>query len=136
MPVSARTVARKYFDVLNTGNYKALEQLIAPNYVYHGTGGFEAKGPNGARDVIDMFRKAFPDLHLAVDDLVDAGNKVAVRWTGTGTHNGPLMNIQPTGKKVSITGLIILRLSRGKVVEEWERFEELQMLKQLGVVPS
>ena len=77
---------------------------------------------------------AFPDLHVTVEDQIVSGNKVAFRWVAKGTHYGPLGETQPTGKQVQIDGLIIDHLAGDQVVERWEMWDQMAMLKQLGLV--
>ena len=79
---------------------------------------------------------AFPDLHFTVEQQVAEGNLICTRWRATGTHHGPLEDIEPTGKGIDITGQIISRFEGTKIAEEWEVFDELRMLQQIGVVPE
>lgn len=83
-----------------------------------------------------MYRNAFPDTELEINDLILEGNKVAARITASGTHKGALMGIAPTGKRVSITGTSITHVRDGKQVESWASYDQLGMLQQLGVMPS
>jgi len=83
-----------------------------------------------------MFRSAFPDVHFSVEDQVVEGDKVVTRWRGSGTHQGNLMGIPPTGNRVSFVGITINRLEDGKVAEEWQIFDALGMMQQLGAIPS
>ena len=73
---------------------------------------------------------------LTVNDVVATGDTVVGRWTASGTHGGPLGDIPATGKPITITGINIIRFEDGKMVEEWENFDELAMLQQIGVVPT
>ncbi len=83
-----------------------------------------------------MYRSAFPDTEFELNDLIEEGDKVAARITATGTHKGTLMGIAPTGKRVSISGIVITQFRDGKQVESWSSYDQLGMLQQLGVVPS
>jgi steroid delta-isomerase-like uncharacterized protein len=131
-----KAVARRAFDVINTGNLEVVDELIAPEYVYTAPGTPEVRGPEGWKQLISTYRAAFPDLHMTVDDVMTEGDKVAVRWSATGTHRGELMGIPPTGKRVTVTGMIMSRCAGGKIVEEHEIFDSLGMLQQIGAVPS
>jgi steroid delta-isomerase-like uncharacterized protein len=131
-----KAVARRAFDVINTGNLDVVDELIAPEYLYSAPGTPEVRGPEGWKQLISMYRAAFPDLHMTVDDVLAEGDKVAVRWSATGTHRGELMGIPPTGKRVTVTGMIMSRCAGGKFVEEHEIFDSLGMLQQLGAVPT
>ncbi len=79
---------------------------------------------------------AFPDLRVKNEDVIVEEDKVAVRWTARGTHNGQLMNIPPTGKQVTLKGIDILRIDNGRIAERWGEFDALGMLSQLGVIPQ
>jgi steroid delta-isomerase-like uncharacterized protein len=100
----------------NKGNVAALDELCAPNFQLEGLGGVEA-----FKAVITAFRTGFPDIHFTVEDIIAEGDKVAYRWTAHGTHQGDYEGIAPTGKTVTSTGITIIRLADGQVVED--RFE-------------
>lgn len=134
MPDDNKTIVRRIInDVINTGNLAQADALFAPNYVYHGAGGLELRGPEGFKQLINTYRGAFPDMRITIDDLIAEDDKVVVRWTARGTHQGELTGIAPTGKAVALSGIIVSRLSNGKVVEEFETFDEVSLLRQLGV---
>jgi steroid delta-isomerase-like uncharacterized protein len=132
-----KTIVRRVFDeVINKGDLNVVDQVIASDYVYRSPGSPELRGPEGFKQLITMYRSAFPDLHLDVDELIAEGNTVVSRWTGRGTHKGELMGIPPTGKQVSVTGVVISRFAGGKAVEDWELIDTLTMLQQLGAIPA
>ena len=83
-----------------------------------------------------MLLTASPDLHITVEDQVAEGDKVVTRYTTRGTHQGPFMGIPPTGKHVTVTGIVITRFANCKEVEEWANADWLGLLQQLGVVPT
>jgi predicted ester cyclase len=85
---------------------------------------------------IATFEAAFPGYQLAAEDLVAEGDKVAVRATFTGTHQGELGGIPPTGKAVSASGMLIYRIAGDKIVEHWMAFDNLGVMQQLGVIPA
>ena len=122
-------------EIFNKGNISVVDEIIAPDYVFHGPVGMEYKGPEGFKQMVTMYRNAFPDLHMTVEDMVAEGDKVAHRLTIRGTHKGELMGIAPTGKQVTITGIIIVRFVGGKEVEAWSTMDLLGMMQQLGVAP-
>ncbi len=98
-----------------------IDEFLDPNLVEH-------------RELITTFLGAFPDLQVTVEDLIAEGDKVVGRLTVTGTHQGELMGIPATGKKVSFSEIHIVRISNGKVVEHWEVADIMSMMQQLGVV--
>ena len=94
-----------------------------------------ARGPEGALQLLNLFRTAFPDVQLTVEDMVAEGDQVAANFTFTGTHTGDFMGIAPTGKQVRATGTGIFRVSGGKIAQNRVNFDALGTLQQLGVVP-
>jgi len=132
-----KAMERRVVDALiNHGNMAVADEVFAPEYVYHGPGGQELRGPEGFKQLITLFRTAFPDIRLTIRDMVVEGDKLVSRFTAQGTHKGDLMGIPPTGKRISVTGIIIHRIAGGKVVESWENFDQLLMMQQLGVIPA
>ena len=89
-----------------------------------------------AEQLVTMFRTAFPDLQLTVEAQVAEGDMVVSRVPARGTHNGDLMGVAPTGKKVEVTSISMMRMAGGKVAEEWELIDEAGIMRQLGVIPS
>jgi steroid delta-isomerase-like uncharacterized protein len=90
----------------------------------------------GVKQVIAAYRAAFPDVHITIEDLVSEGDKVAERWTMRGTHKGEFAGIPATGKQVTSTGLVIVRIADGKVAEIWGASDQLGLMRQLGAIPS
>ena len=129
-------VRRFYEEVLERGNLALVDELFASNYVYHEPAVGEVKGPEGIKQLAAMYRTAFPDLRMTIEDLVAEGDKVVSRWTGRGTHRGELMGVAPTGKEMTVTGVVISRIIGGKFVEDWENYDTLGMMQQLGALPA
>ncbi len=83
-----------------------------------------------------MFRSAIPDLRIVVEDIIAEGDKVAVRYTLEGTHEGELFGVPPTGQRLSIKSIAVERVSDGKIREHWRVTDSLDMMQQLGVIPA
>lgn len=129
-----KTICRRFVsEVINRRNLALVDTFIAQSYVYHGPGGLELLGPEGFRQLLNMYVTAFPDVDMTIDDIVAEGDNVAWRWTARGTHKGDLAGIAPTGRRVTVTGIVVSRFAGGRIVEDWESFDELGMLRQLGV---
>ena len=127
-------VIRRFIDeVINKGDFSVLGQLVQPNYVYRSPDQ-QLDGPEALEGLLAVYRAAFPDIRIRIDDLVNGGDKVVISVTLTGTHEGDLMGIAPTGKPVNINGMILSRFQDGKIVEEYEVLDMLAMFQQLGVV--
>ena len=120
-------------EVINNGDYSVLGDLIHPNYVYRSPDQ-ELHGPAAIVGLLTAYRTAFPDLNTEIDDLVIAGDKAVISITLTGTHEGDLMGIVATGKRVEVHGMVLSRFEDGKIVDEWEILDMLAMFQQLGVI--
>lgn len=119
MASSNEVIVRRFFDDLwNTGNLAVTEELVADEHVHH-LGDEELRGPDGVKGAVVWLRTAFPDLRFRLDDVVVDDDRVAVRWTATGTHLGPLSDLSPTGRHVTWTGADWIRLASGRIVELW-----------------
>ena len=88
------------------------------------------------RELLGVYFAAFSDLHFTVEDQMSEGAQVATRWSARGTHSGEFDGVAPTGNSIMIAGITISRLENGRLVEEWESFEELSLMRQIGAVPA
>lgn len=122
-------------DIWNRGDLTVVDDVMSPDGRYHGP-----HMPNGMGDretwrrAIGMYRSAFPDSHVAYDDLIVSGDTVVGRWSATATHTGELPGVGPTGKRIKIGGITIYRIEASKIVEAWEQMDMLGMWQQIGVV--
>ena len=83
-----------------------------------------------------MYRSAFPDVHVEIEDQIAEADRVATRWRATGTHEGELMGISRTGNRVTVMGMTIDRIAEGQIAETWDNYDALGMLQQVGAIPS
>jgi len=127
-------------EVFNQGTISLVDELLAPDFVEHEQ---LPPGVPPGREALKvlpaMFRRAFPDFKVAIDDVIGEGDKVVVRSTWSGTHNGDFMGIAPTGQRVSFEVIDILRLAGGaggKFVEHWGQMDNMALMQQLGVSPA
>jgi steroid delta-isomerase-like uncharacterized protein len=93
-------------------------------------------GIGQAKLLMAVFTSAFPDLQLTTEDLVAEGEKVAIRNTWRGTHQGAFQGVPPTGKYVTFTGTDLFRVEGGKIAEQWADLDALGLLQQLGAIPA
>ena len=138
-----KATVRRLFEVENTRTLAALDELIAPDYV-HNT--LQLRGLESYKQLNTEAFKAFPDFHETIEDIVAEGDKVWIRFTGTGTHRGEWsvpqaltpagkkMTLAPTGKKITFTAVLIYRIVNGKVAECWGVYDFLEFYSQLGVI--
>jgi steroid delta-isomerase-like uncharacterized protein len=132
-----KAIVRRLFEEPWKGNLDVVDELTASDYVGHDPSNPEPlRGPAGFKEFISTYRVAFPDARITVKQQLADGDLVATRWSGRGTHEGELMGIQPTGKQVTVSGMTISRLVGGKVVEEFQNWDTLGMMQQLGAIPA
>jgi steroid delta-isomerase-like uncharacterized protein len=134
-----KAIVRRMYEEWNKGQeaaVAALEEHYAPDYVYHGSGGFGDMDLAAMKQVTPAFWTAFPDQHMAVEDLIAEGDKVVWRYTWRATHQGEFMGIPATGKVVTVTGIAICRFVGGKEVEHWSNADVLGLMQQLGALPQ
>jgi steroid delta-isomerase-like uncharacterized protein len=115
-----------------------VDDLLVSDYVHHDPA-FPPemqRGRDSYKQINSIFLAAFPDLAVSVDDILAEGDEVAARWTWSGTHQGEMMGLPPTGKRVSATGTSFHRLASGQIAESWINFDALGMMQQLGAIPA
>jgi len=132
-----KEIFRKLVEqALTGGNMSAVDELLAPDFIEH-----EELPPGIPRDregfkqLTSMLSSAFPDFKATIDDVIAEEDKVVARMTWSGTQKGEFMGIPPTGKRISIGVIDIVRLSGGKFVEHWGLMDQAGMMQQLGVAP-
>jgi steroid delta-isomerase-like uncharacterized protein len=130
-----KDLVRRYLEIWNTGNLIPVEEIVAVDFVFHRVGG-DLKGLQDLKQYIFVFRTAFPDLHFTVEDMIAERDKVVTHWTMTGTHKGELMGIAATDKHIKVMGTSITRITGSKVVENSTFWDRLDLMQQLGAIPS
>jgi steroid delta-isomerase-like uncharacterized protein len=128
-----RALARRCWEIVNQHNPDLIDEMYTPDFVWHEPDR-DIYGSEEAKQFVATFFEAFPDLNVTVEDEIAEGDKVVTRWTIRGTHQGELMGIAPTEKQIELKGITIHRFEGDKIVEEWERYDNLGMMQQLGVV--
>lgn len=118
-------------DVWSGQDLAVIDELLAPDAVHHGAAFPDVQGPEAVAEAVGRQLAAFPDIGLTVDAAVSEGDLVAVRWSGTGTHQGAWLGLEPTGEVANMTGINIYRITCGQVVESWSRMNVLQILMAL-----
>ncbi len=133
-----KNVVRRLFEELwNKGNLPVADELFSPNYAHHDPSTPDVgRGPESEKKRATLYRTAFPDLRLTIEDIIAEGETVTARWSCRGTHRGDLSGIAPTGKQFTISGVTIVRISNGKMAEGYVNWDALGLMQQLGVVPQ
>ncbi len=135
MTTTEKELVRRCWEECFAGNLAIADDLVAADFRWHGPGQ-EVTSREGIKQLIAAFRAGQPDIAWRAEDQLAEGDKVATRLTVRGTHTGTLLGIPPTQQPVTITGIVISRIADGQIAEEWESFDQLGLLQQLGVAPT
>jgi steroid delta-isomerase-like uncharacterized protein len=137
---SNKAAVRRFCDAANTGDAelisKTIDELVAPDALIRTPLPIEATGAQLVKEVFARLHRAYPDLHITIEDLIEEGDKVVSRNTVTGTHQGEHMGIPPTGKSVTYNEIFIARFEGGRIAETWGVVDVLAQMKQLGAIPA
>jgi steroid delta-isomerase-like uncharacterized protein len=133
-----KDIVRRAIDTVgNEGKTEIAAEFFTEDYVRHDAGIPEVpRGPEGFVQASGMFREAFPDAVIRIDEMVAEGDLVTFRAVESGTHEGPFMGLEPTGKRVEFSGNAMHRVADGKIAETWATWDMLGLLRQLGVEPK
>ena len=135
MSAENEMLVRRFFEEFCNGRRGDIaEELVSEDYVSHGPQAPPAEGPDGVRARVAVYQEAL-DGHWNIDQIITAGDDVIVRWTGTGTHRGELMGLEPTGRAISVEAISVFRIADGRIAEEWTVWDALGLLQQVGAVP-
>ena len=130
---------RRWFkEVWNEGRTQTIYDLLAPDAVAIGEleDGSQLRGPAEFVAFVERIRGAFPDINIVVEDVFGAEDKVVLRWSATMTHRGDHLGMPATGERVRITGMTIARIGDKQIIEGWDNWDQLGMLKQIGAYQS
>jgi steroid delta-isomerase-like uncharacterized protein len=135
---SNRATFTRFSDAVNTGDpeviSKTIDELVEPDAQIRTPLQIEATGAQLLKEVFGRLIKAFPDLHITVEDLIAEGDKVVARDSVTGTHQGEYMGIPPTGKSITYNEIFIVRFVNGRIAETWGVVDVLSQMRQLGAI--
>jgi steroid delta-isomerase-like uncharacterized protein len=123
-------------EAFNQGNLDVIDELCADDFVDHDPV-MGDQDREAVKRTIGGYREAFPDIHISVEDVIAADDKVVIRWRGEGTFENEFMGQQPTGEKGDpVNGISIDRHEGGKVVESWSQWDVLTLMRDIGAMPA
>ena len=136
MGSAEEAVVRRFYEEMNNDRKNEIaEELFSSDHEMHDPQVPGGPGPAGMAAAISVYQNGV-DGHWTVEEMFSAGDRVVVRWTGTGTHVGEMNGIPPTGNKIRVDAISIHRLADGKIAETWQVWDTLGFLQQLGAVPA
>ena len=129
-----KALVKRQFEAWEKGDFEAYKEVVAPDYAYYSPS--RSTKPMSREETIEfgkMLHNAFPDINWSIEELFAVGDRVIVRFTSTGTHEGEFQGIPATGNKVETSGIVIIRIENGKIVEEKEEYDQLGIMQQFGM---
>ena len=131
MADTASDLGRRWFEeVWNRGRREAIGEMIAPTCIIH-DGATDSTGPDGFYPFFDRLSATFSEIHVTVEDTITEGNSACIRWSFIGKHTGAALGVPASEKTIHITGISILRVNEGKIVEGWQNWDMLGMMEQI-----
>ncbi|MFC4591029.1 ester cyclase [Sphaerisporangium corydalis] len=137
-PAGGTASFSRLHEAVNTGDMelisKTIDELAEPDVLVRTPVPIGATGAAALKEVFTRLLRAFPDLHIAVEDMIVQGDKVVYRNTVTGTHQGEYMGVPPTGRSITYQEIFIFRFADGRIAETWGVVDLLSQMRQLGVI--
>src|SRR4051794_11070332 len=130
----AEFVRRWFEEVWNNKSEAAVDEMLAEDGIGYGLPSGDIRGPAAFKEYQRLLISAYPDLRVEVEDTVVEGDKIAARCRVTGVHQGEGLGVAPTNQPVEFTGMVIVRVKDGKIVEAWNEFDFMTMYKQVGAL--
>jgi steroid delta-isomerase-like uncharacterized protein len=132
-----KQMAQRWFaEVMNEGKEETIDELCAESFVEHDPLPGTSPDRQGIHDFVKQVRAAFPDIEMTADDILAEGDRLAVRSTMRGTHQGEFMGIPASGKKVEVSNYDFVRFENDQVVEHWGTIDSAALMEQIGAVPA
>jgi predicted ester cyclase len=130
-----RRIVEKYGQTWDVdASPELIDEVLAADVVDHNPQPGQAPGIEGMRSQITLYQAAFPDLHLRNDDIIISGDRAALRWSATGTHEGDQLGVPATHRTVRFTGIDVLRIENDRVVERWGEANALEVMRQIQAI--
>ncbi|HEX5288028.1 MAG TPA: ester cyclase [Streptosporangiaceae bacterium] len=139
LETSNQATVRRLHDAMSGGPElvsQVIDEVVEPDVLFHAPIRNGATGASALKQVMTVLDRAFPDLRVQIDDLIEAGDKVVTRNSVTGTHLGSYLGRPPTGRPVAYSEIFIFRFAGGRIAEIWGVVDVLAQLKQLGAIPA
>jgi predicted ester cyclase len=137
---SNKAVFIRFHDAMNTGDAevvsKTIDEVVEPNLLFHAPVPMDVTGAQAVKRVWEVLLRAFPDIHVEVEDVIAEGDKVVSRNTVTGTHLGEYRGLLPTGRSITYNEIFIVRFAGGRIAEIWGVVDVFSQMRQLGAIPA
>ena len=132
-----KAVVRRFFEeLLSTDNFAVADEILSSGFRFYFAGSPDIMNLEQYKEFLVARRAAFPDRRFVVEDIIAEEDKVSARFTMRGTHKGEFRGLAPSGREVTMSGIDMIRLAEGKMVEDRVEVDQLVMMQQLGVIAS
>ena len=132
-----KEMAQRWFgEVMSEGKIETIDELCAPDYVEHDPFPGTSADLAGLKEGITQIRSAFPDMQVSADEIIEEGDRLAVRSTMRATHEGDFMGVPGSGKKVEVANYDFVRFENDMAVEHWGVIDSAALMEQIGAVPA
>ncbi len=130
--------AKQAIQAINDRDWGFIQKLLSPNFIRHDLSEAfeEIKGHESFADFLQLVLKALPDYRIQIEDIFAAEDRLAMRFTASGTHQGELLGYAPTGKTVKINQINLYRFDGDKLAETWQLMDVAGFLRQIGALPT
>lgn len=138
MSEANKAIVRRWFEeVWNQGREETIDELFAIGGIGYGLGDTDVptRGPAEFKLFANNLRGAIPDIHMTIEDIMAEGDRLTVRITVEGTHKGNQLGVAATGRRIRIAGVVIIRIEHAQIVEGWNSWDQLGLLRQIGAIP-
>ncbi|MEV0612835.1 ester cyclase [Nonomuraea sp. NPDC050404] len=139
-PARNKEALRRFHAAVSSGDEETLsrtiDEVVHPDVRIGTPLPIETKGTQALKEVLTVLHRAFPDLHVEIEDVIAEGDRVVARNTVTGTHRGEYMGVPPTGRSVTYKEVIIARFADGRIAETWAVVDVMSVMRQLGAFPG
>ncbi len=138
MTETNKTLVRRWFkEVWNEGREATIDELFAENGRAYGLGEGEAevRTPAQMKLFVRNLRGSIPDVQIRIEDIMAEGDSVMVRVLLAGTHSGSGLGVPPSGRRVRVAGIVVVRIANGQIAEGWNSWDQLGLLRQIGALP-
>jgi steroid delta-isomerase-like uncharacterized protein len=124
-------------ELWNQRKLAVADEIFAANYVNHDPASPDfPTGPEGVKQTVELYRNAFPDLQFTIEQMIEQEPFITTRFTARGTHKGDLRGIPPTDSSIKVDGIVLHRISGGRIVEGWAVWDALGLMQQMSVIPT
>ncbi len=129
-----KALVRGFLESFSSGDIDACKAMMADNHIFHFPLADAPMDRDNHAGAMGVFKEAIPDLKFEIHDQVSEGDKVVTRFSATGTFTNEFQGLAPSGEAIEFSGINIAQFKDGKTIEEWDAFDTMAVMGQLGAI--